>query len=99
MLPKAFSLSKISREPRLRRQPGVAYRGIDKQSRWTRIAVVVTNHGEPDADIHPYSARRPSTLTDLQHSQLKIRGDIVSPLNVSWKALEQSRVMPTRHDD
>jgi antitoxin (DNA-binding transcriptional repressor) of toxin-antitoxin stability system len=58
--------------------------------------VVVTKYGKPVAELRPYSARRPSALIGLHHSQLKIRGDIVSPLNLQWKALEGSCWIPAR---
>jgi antitoxin (DNA-binding transcriptional repressor) of toxin-antitoxin stability system len=49
---------------------------------------VITKHGKPVAELRPYAARRPATLIGLHRGQLKIRGDIVSPLYVPWKALE-----------
>jgi prevent-host-death family protein len=54
----------------------------------TRKTLVITKHGKPVAELRPYAARRPATLIGLHRGQLKIRGDIVAPLNVPWKALE-----------
>jgi prevent-host-death family protein len=52
----------------------------------TRETIVVTKHGRPVAELRPYPIKRRATLIGLHRGQVKIRGDITSPLNVPWNA-------------
>lgn len=48
--------------------------------------VVVTKNGKPVAELRPYSAKRPKSPIGLHKGLIRIKGDIVSPLDVEWEA-------------
>ena len=48
--------------------------------------LVITKNGKPVSQLVPYR-RRPSTLFGALKGSVKVRGDIVSPLNEDWEAL------------
>ena len=47
--------------------------------------LVITKNGRPVAQIAPIVAR-PKTLRGLHKGQVKIKGDIIEPLDVEWEA-------------
>ena len=55
----------------------------------TGKSILVTKNGKPIAELHPYRKPRAKSLLGLQKGQIKILGDIVSPLGKGdWKALK-----------
>ena len=53
----------------------------------TGEAVVITKNGKPVAELVPHNKSRPELLGVLKNS-LFITGDIISPVDVEWKALK-----------
>lgn len=53
----------------------------------TGETLVVTKNGRPIAELRPYSGGRTGSPFGL-HPKLELRGDILSPVDVEWKALE-----------
>ena len=53
-----------------------------------RITVMITKRGRPVARIVPPDSNRPSTLFGALKGSVIIKGDIISPLDVEWEALE-----------
>ncbi len=53
-----------------------------------RITVMITKRGKPVARIVPPDSNRPSTLFGALKGSVIIKGDIISPLDVEWEALE-----------
>ncbi len=51
----------------------------------TQEALVITKHGRPVAQLMPYKKPRKSIL-GLHKGQVKIIGDIMSPIDVEWEA-------------
>lgn len=51
-------------------------------------AVVVTKRGKPVAQVVPI-VRKPKRLFGAMKGQIKILGDIMSPLDVEWDALKK----------
>jgi prevent-host-death family protein len=47
--------------------------------------LVITKNGKPVAQMGPIVAR-PKTLRGLHKGQVKIKGDIIEPLDVEWEA-------------
>ena len=54
----------------------------------TGKAVVVTKNGRPIAELRPYSGARPKSPIGLHKGLIKIKGDIIAPLDVKWEALK-----------
>lgn len=55
----------------------------------TGKTIVVTKNGRPVAELRPYRAPRAKSLIGLHKGQLKILGDIISPVGRElWKALK-----------
>jgi prevent-host-death family protein len=52
----------------------------------TRRAVVVTKRGRPVARVVPL-VNRPNTIVGALKGTVDIRGDIVGPLRLRWRAL------------
>jgi len=50
--------------------------------------VVITKNGKPVAEVRPYSGKRPKSPIGLHKGLIKIRGDIIAPVNVEWDALK-----------
>jgi antitoxin (DNA-binding transcriptional repressor) of toxin-antitoxin stability system len=57
---------------------------IDQVAR-TGTPLLVTQNGTPIAELHPHHAGTGPALGILKN-QLKITGDVVSPLNADWDA-------------
>ena len=53
----------------------------------TGNAVVITKKGKPVAELVPHRSRKRNALGILKN-RLIIRGDIISPIDVEWEALE-----------
>ena len=53
-----------------------------------RESVVVTKRGKPVARVVPI-VNRPKTLWGAMKGEIDIRGDIVGPLDVAWKAMRR----------
>ena len=53
----------------------------------SRRGVVVTKRGKPVARVVPM-VDRPDRIVGAMKGEIEIRGDIVSPLGVTWKALK-----------
>jgi prevent-host-death family protein len=53
----------------------------------TGDAVVITKNGKPVAELVPHRPRQKSARGILKN-ELFITGDIVSPIDVEWKALK-----------
>ena len=51
----------------------------------TGNAIVITKRGKPVARLAPMGSRRLSLIGALK-GQIRIRGDIVGPIGVSWDA-------------
>ena len=51
----------------------------------TGESLVITKHGKPVATLIPYGEKR-HTLAGLHAGAIRIRGDIVSPLEEPWEA-------------
>jgi prevent-host-death family protein len=51
----------------------------------TREPIVITKKGKPIARLTPYE-RRPKSLFGVMKGQIKVLGDIVSPIEVDWEA-------------
>ena len=51
-------------------------------------AVVVTKRGKPVAQVVPI-INRPKHLWGAMRGQIEIRGDIVGPIDVEWKAMKR----------
>ena len=48
-------------------------------------SLVITKNGKPVADLVPHKGTRPSPF-GLFKGQMKITGDIISPIDVEWEA-------------
>ena len=53
-----------------------------------RQEIIVTKRGKPVARVVPMVSK-PARIVGAMKGQIDIRGDIVSPLNVTWKALKR----------
>jgi prevent-host-death family protein len=53
----------------------------------TRQGVVVTKRGKPVARVVPL-VNRPDNIVGAMRGTVEIRGDIISPVGVRWKALK-----------
>lgn len=47
--------------------------------------VVITKHGKPISMLSPYP-EKPASLFGLHEGLVKIRGDLVEPIDVAWDA-------------
>jgi antitoxin (DNA-binding transcriptional repressor) of toxin-antitoxin stability system len=47
--------------------------------------LVITENGRPVAQVGPVVSR-PRTLRGLHKGEVKIKGDIIEPLDVEWEA-------------
>lgn len=54
----------------------------------TRQGVIVTKRGKPVARVVPM-VNRPERIVGAMKGEIEIRGDIVNPVGVSWKALKR----------
>ena len=54
-------------------------------------SIVITKHGKPVAELGPVRTRdrKPRSLIGLHKGQVRILGDIISPLDDKWDALEE----------
>ncbi|MFQ5775611.1 MAG: type II toxin-antitoxin system Phd/YefM family antitoxin [Kiloniellaceae bacterium] len=50
--------------------------------------LVITKNGKPVAQLGPIVSK-PKTLFGAHKGQLRIKGDIVSPLGVEWEVLKE----------
>jgi antitoxin (DNA-binding transcriptional repressor) of toxin-antitoxin stability system len=51
--------------------------------------ILVTKNGRPVAELRPHRAPRAKSLIGLHRGQVKILGDIVSPIGAElWEALK-----------
>jgi len=50
--------------------------------------VVVTKRGKPVAQVVPL-VRKPARIVGAMKGEIRILGDIVSPLDVEWEALKK----------
>jgi len=53
----------------------------------TRQPVVVTKRGKPVARVVPL-VNRPDNIVGAMRGTVEIRGDIIGPVGVKWKALK-----------
>lgn len=53
-----------------------------------KTVVVVTKRGKPVAELRAFASKRPKSIIGLHRGRIHIRGDILRPVDVSWKALE-----------
>jgi len=61
---------------------------MDRVAR-TGETIVVTKNGKPVAELRPHRPPRAKSLIGLHKGQIRIRGDIVSPVGRnSWEALK-----------
>jgi prevent-host-death family protein len=51
----------------------------------TGESLIITKNGRPVAQLGPVVSR-PKTLRGLHKGLVKIKGDIISPLDVEWEA-------------
>ena len=49
--------------------------------------VLITKHGKPVAELVPVQ-ERPKSLYGIDKGKIKILGDIISPIDVEWKAMK-----------
>ena len=49
--------------------------------------VVVTKRGKPLVDVVPHQAKKKDAFGILK-GRIKIKGDIISPIDVEWEALK-----------
>lgn len=55
----------------------------------TREGVLITKNGKPVAELRPHRPPRAKSLIGLHKGQIKILGDIVSPVGTElWEALK-----------
>ena len=54
----------------------------------TGETVVVTKNGKPVAKLVPHAQKKPKEIFGFMKGELKITGDIMSPLDVEWNALK-----------
>jgi prevent-host-death family protein len=56
----------------------------------TGQGVTITKHGKPVADLVPHRPAEPKkkSLSGLFKDRIFITGDIISPIDVEWKALK-----------
>lgn len=50
--------------------------------------LVITKNGHPVAQLGPVVSK-PATLFGLHKGHIRIKGDIVSPLDVEWEVLKE----------
>jgi len=48
---------------------------------------VITKNGKPVVEVTPHSSKARKQLRGLHKGQVKILGDIVSPIDVEWDAM------------
>ncbi len=61
---------------------------LDEVAR-TGETIVITKHGEPVAKLVPHRPPRAKSLIGLHKGQIKIHGDIISPIGQDlWEALK-----------
>jgi prevent-host-death family protein len=53
----------------------------------TRQPVVITKRGKPVAELVPHKASK-RDLLGIWKGKMKIKGDIISPIDVEWEALK-----------
>ncbi len=49
--------------------------------------IIITKNGQPVSQLIPYR-RKPKTLFGAMKDSMTITGDVISPLDVEWKALQ-----------
>ena len=52
--------------------------------------LLITKHGKPVAELVPTEQKpkpKPKSLIGLHEGQIKILGDIISPIDVEWEAM------------
>jgi prevent-host-death family protein len=49
--------------------------------------IVITKNGKPVAELIPHQAARPASPFGM-HKDIKILGDIMSPIDVEWDAMK-----------
>ena len=49
--------------------------------------IIITKNGQPVSQLIPYR-RKPKTLFGVMKDSMTITGDVISPLDVEWKALQ-----------
>lgn len=50
--------------------------------------LVITKNGKPVVDLHPHAGTRPKSPFGWHKGLVKIKGDIISPLDVEWEAMK-----------
>jgi prevent-host-death family protein len=50
--------------------------------------LVITKNGRPVAQLGPVQSK-PSTLFGAHKGQIRIKGDVISPLGVEWEVLKE----------
>ncbi len=54
----------------------------------TGETLVITKNGHPVAELRPIK-KRVDTLFGLHKGHIRVKGDIVSPLDVEWEVLKE----------
>lgn len=54
----------------------------------TGEAILVTKNGRPVAELHPHSGSRIASPFGIHKGLVEVAGDIVSPIDVGWEAME-----------
>lgn len=54
----------------------------------TGKGVLITKNGKPVAELRPHAGKRPKSPFGLHKGLIEIKGDIISPIDVEWKALK-----------
>ena len=52
----------------------------------TGEGILITKNGKPVAELHPPASLRPKSPFGLHKGMIEIRGEIISPVDVKWKA-------------
>ncbi len=50
--------------------------------------VVVTKRGKPVAELRPVTGQRARSIIGLHRGRIRIRGDVLAPVNARWQTLE-----------
>ena len=53
----------------------------------TGEGILITKNGKPVAELHSHAGLRAKSPFGLHKGAIKIKGDIISPLDVRWDAM------------
>ena len=54
----------------------------------TGEGVLITKNGKPVAELRPHAGKRPKSPFGLHKGLVETKGNIISPIDVEWDALE-----------